>query len=99
MEALMRELECLRQKPQLTNSEIMGVMLATTARLRAILSDRMVGIQAVAAAIAMQPEIDAHRFHDDFLGILRAHFESERETPSELKDMAAGIRLAAAERS
>jgi hypothetical protein len=99
METLIRELESLRHKPQLTNSEIVGVMVATTARLREILGDRMVGIQALASAVAMQPEIDAARLHDDFLDILKAHFETLRQTPSELKDIAAGIRLAAAERN
>jgi hypothetical protein len=98
METLIRELESLRQKPQLTNSDIVGVMLATTARLRDVMSERMVGIQAMAAAVAMQPEVDAVKLHDDFLNILKAHFESLRATPRELKDMAAGIKLAAAER-
>jgi hypothetical protein len=98
MDTLFRELETLRQKPQLTNNEIVGVMVATIARFREVLNHRMVGIQALAAAVAMQPEMDPQKLHDDFMTILGAHFESPRHMPSELIDIAAGIRLAAADR-
>jgi hypothetical protein len=99
METLIRELESLRKRPQLTNDEVAGAMVAMTVRFRDVLDERMIGIQAIATAAAMQPEIDAFKLHDDFMGILRAHFESVSRIPRDLKDIAAGIKLAAAERN
>lgn len=99
MDKLIAELEGLREKPQLTNSQVVGVMLSTVMRFRTVLNDRMVGIQALATAMALQPEVDALRLHDDFQRIMGSHFESERDIPSELRDIASAIRLAAADRS
>ena len=98
METLIRELESLRHKPQLTTSEVVGVMLATAMRLKEVLDVRMVGIQALASAIAAQPEIDVMKLHDEYLRVLKSHFDSVRRIPVELRDVAASIKLAAAER-
>ncbi len=98
MDRLIRELESLRQKAQLTNNEVVGVMLAATARFRDILDERMVGIQALASAMAMQPEVDAVKLHDDFLAAVTSHFESLRAVPHDVRDIASAIELAAAER-
>jgi hypothetical protein len=98
VEKLIREIEALRQKPQLTNSEVVGLMLSSTIRFREVLDDRMIGIQALAVAVAMQPQVDVLKLHDDYLSILKAHFESMRHVPVELKDIAAVIKLAATER-
>ena len=98
MEHLIRELESLRSRPQLTDSQIVGAMIAAAARFKEILDDRMVGIESLATAVAMQPEIDARKLHDDFLAILRVHFDSIRRIPPELRDIAASIKLAEVDR-
>ena len=98
MDTLIRELEMLRDRPDLPNTRILGAVIATAVRFREILDKRMVGIQALATAVAMQPQVDASKLHDDFLQILRSHYESDREIPCELRDIAAAITLAAAER-
>lgn len=99
METLIRELESLRKRPQLTNNEVAGAMVAMTMRLRDLLDQRMIGIQAIASAVAMQPQIDVLKLHADFMSILKSHFESVQRIPGDLKDMAAGIKLAASDRS
>jgi len=98
MEKLIRELESLGKKQQLSNSEVTGAMMAMTVRFREILDQRMIGIQAIATAAAMQPQVDASKLHDDFMRILKSHFESVQRIPADLKDIASGIKLAAAER-
>lgn len=74
-----------------------GAMLATCVRFRELLDARMAGIHALAAAIAMQQQLDGQKLHDDFLAGLKAHFESIRNIPQELKDVAAGMKLAASD--
>lgn len=98
MESLIRELEALRKRPQLTNSEFAGAMIAMAARLRDVTDQRMLGLQALVSAVAMQPHIDAMKLHDDFVNGLKSRFESLRLAPSELQDIAAQIKLVAAER-
>jgi hypothetical protein len=98
MDALIRELELMRETPGLSNAKLIGGIVAAAVRMRAILDARMVGIQSLATAVAMQPEINASKLHDDFIVLLKANFESLREAPSELRDMAAAIKLAASDR-
>src|SRR5947209_1363099 len=97
MDALVRELELLRMKPQLTNDQVVGMMVAATVRFKEVLEDRMVGIQAIATAVAMQPSIDVTKFHEDFVALLEKHFESPR-IPTDLRDIAASIKLAGSDR-
>lgn len=98
METLIRELESLREKPQLTTGEVVGVMLATAMRLKEVLDARMVGIQALATAVAAQPQIDVVKLHDDYLRVLKSHFDSTRRIPVDLRDVAASIKLAGTDR-
>lgn len=98
MDALIRELQLMGERPNLSNAKLVGGMVAAAVRMRDILDSRMVGIQALATAVAMQPEINASKLHDDFVVILKANFESLKETPTELRDMAAAIKLAASDR-
>jgi hypothetical protein len=98
MDALIRELESMRETPALSNAKLIGGVVAAAVRMRAILDARMIGIQALATAVAMQPEIDPSKLHDDFIAILKANFETLRDAPSELRDMAAAIKLAASDR-
>jgi len=82
----------------LAHLELDELLDAMLVRIREILEWRISGIEALATAVAMQPGIDAERLHRDFLAVLKARFESMRHVPSELKDMAAAIQLAASER-
>jgi hypothetical protein len=97
MEALIRELEALSQKPDVPNSKLVGAVIATAVRFREILDARMLGFQALAAAVAMQPEIDPRKLHEDFLTLLGAQYESARDIPRELRDIASAIKLASAD--
>jgi hypothetical protein len=99
METLIRELESLRKRPHLSNNEVAGAMVAMTVRLGEILDQRIIGIQAIASAVAMQPQIDVIKLHADFMSFLKSHFESVHRIPSDLKDIAAGIKLAGADRN
>src|SRR5688572_5692700 len=98
MDRLIRELEFLAAKPDVPTAEVVGAVRATAMRCRDILSERMVGLQALATATALQPKIDALQLHDDYLRILRAHYDSNSELPDGLRDIALSIKLAAAER-
>jgi len=98
METLIRELESLRNRPQLTNAEVAGAMMAMTVRFRDVLEERMVGIRSLAAAVAMQPNVDFDKLHDDFRKALVAHFESAQAIPTDLKDIASAIQVAGTER-
>lgn len=98
METLVRELEALRTKPHLTNDQMVGVMLAAAIRFKEALADRTACVHAIATALAMQPQIDATKFHEDFAKILAAHFEPLPRIPQELQDMVASIKLVAADR-
>ena len=98
MDALIRELETLTQRPKPSPREAVGAMLAATMRFSEVLNERMVAIQALAAAIAMQPQIDVAKLHDDYLDTLKAHFDSRRSIPVDLRDIASSIQLAASER-
>jgi hypothetical protein len=97
MDRLIKELESLASKPDVPNAKVVGAILATATRCRDILSTRMVGLQALATATAMQPKIDALRLHDDFLRIVGAHYNSPAQIPEALQDIALAIKLAAAE--
>jgi hypothetical protein len=55
-------------------------------------------MQALAASVAMQPQLDADKLHADFLGLVKEQFGSARNIPMELRDLASAIKLAAAER-
>jgi hypothetical protein len=94
LEKLIKELEELRTQPNLSNNQVVGAVIAAATRFRSALDDRVLGMQALSAALAMQPEIDAHKLHDDFYGILNSHFDSGHGIPVELKDIAAAIKLA-----
>jgi len=98
MDALIRELEAMRQAPELSSPKLIGAIVAAAVRMRDVLDSRMVAIQALATAVAMQPEINSSRLHDDFVVILKANFGSLREAPGELRDIAAAIKLAASDR-
>ena len=98
MDALIRELEAMRGTPDLSGAKLIGGVVAAAVRIRDILDSRMIAIQALATAVAMQPEIDAAKLHDDFVVILKANFASLRDVPGELRDMAAAIKLAETDR-
>jgi len=98
MDRLIKELEALASKPDLPNDKVVGAVIATAMRCRDILSARMVGLQALATATAMQPTVDANQLHDDFLRLLGAQYEQPLEVPEALRDIALAIKLAAAER-
>ncbi|HUI98713.1 MAG TPA: hypothetical protein VLY46_00675 [Usitatibacter sp.] len=98
MEKLIRELKELQDREDLTGNKIVGAVLAAAVRIRQLLEERSLALQALAASVAMQPGIDAEKLHADFLEIVKAHFRPARSIPLELKDMAAAIELAAAEK-
>lgn len=97
MEKLLKELEQLRQAPDLPNAKMIGALIATATRCKDILDARMVAVQSLAAAVAMQPQVDALKLHDDFLNQVKAHYGSGN-TPAELTDIALAMRLAAPDR-
>lgn len=97
MEALIRELTALENAPDVTNKQLVGVVLAAAARVDKILDERMVGIQALAMAIAMHPGVDARRLHDDFVAILDRQFASVGPMPADLRDMVSGLAIVAAD--
>lgn len=97
METLMRELNALKDAPAVTHQQLVGAVVAAASRIDALLDERMVGIQALAMAVAMQPGIDANRLHRDFLAILERQFDPARPMPEDLRDMVTAIGLAAAE--
>ena len=98
METLLRELQSLRDKPDVPNARLVGAVIATAVRFRDILDSRMVGIQALATAVAMQPEVDTLKLHDDFLTIVRSHYDPTQSIPQELGDIALAIKLASGDR-
>ena len=95
MDRLIKELELLAASPEVSNSKVMGAVVATAMRCRDVFHTRMVGLQALATATAMQPTMDAILLHDDYLKALRAHYDSPKEIPSELRDIALAIKLVA----
>ena len=97
METLMRELNALKEAPAVTHQQLVGAVVAAAAHIDALLDERMVGIQALAMAVAIQPGIDAKRLHRDFVAILERQFDSSRPMPADLRDMASAIGLAAAD--
>jgi hypothetical protein len=98
LDALIRELETLRDRDDVPNTRIVGAVIATATRCQELLHTRTVGLQALATAVAMQPGIDARKLFDDFMLALHAHYDSLGGIPSELKDLGHIIRLAAADR-
>ena len=99
MEALIRELETLRNRDDVPNARIVGAVIATATRCQELLHTRTVGLQALATAVAMQPGIDARKLFDDFMLALHAHYESTANIPTELKDLGHIIQLAAVDRA
>ncbi len=97
METLIRELRAMTEKQAVSSQQLSGAILAVCVRFKDLLDARMAGIQALATAIALQPELDAQKLHDDFVHGLRAHFETVRNIPQELKDVATAIKLAASD--
>jgi hypothetical protein len=98
METLIRELEALRSAPEVTHQQLVGAVLAAAARIDHALDERMVGMQALAMAVAMQPVIDAKRLHDDFVRILESQLGELGTVPADLRDMGSALRVAAADR-
>jgi hypothetical protein len=98
MDRLIKELESLAARQDVPTAQVVGAVMATAMRCRDILSARMVGLQALATATALQPRIDALQLQEDFLRILGAHYEPPNEVPDALQDIALAIKLAAAER-
>ena len=97
MEALIRELTALKNAQDVTNKQLVGVVLAAAARIDKALDERMVGIQAFAMAVAMHPGLDARRLHDDFVAILERHFASVGPMPADLRDMVSALAVVAAD--
>ena len=95
MDALIRELQALSERREIPDKQVVGAILAATIRFRDVLNNRMVGIQALATAIARQPQIDSSKLHDDFVIQLKQHFESMKAIPQDLRDVANAIKLAA----
>ena len=98
MDRLIKELEELANKPELPNAKVVGAIIATATRCRDILSARMVGLQALATATALQPGVDARRLHEDYLRILVAHYDTPKEIPEALQDIGLALELVAAEK-
>ena len=99
MEALIRELETLRDRDDVPSARIVGAVIATAARCQELVHTRTVGLQALATAVAMQPGIDTRKLLDDFMLALHAHYDSLGGIPTELKDLGHIIQLAAADRA
>ena len=97
MEALIRELTALENAPEVTNRQLVGVVLAAAARIDKVLDERMVGMQAFAMAVAMHPGLDARRLHDDFIAILDRQFASLGPIPVDLRDMISALAVVAAD--
>jgi hypothetical protein len=98
METLIRELEALTSAPEVTHQQLVGAVLAAAARIDHALDERMVGMQALAMAVAMQPVIDAKRLHDDFVRILESQLGELGTVSADLRDMGSALRVAAADR-
>ena len=95
MDRLIKELESLAAVPDVSSTKVMGAVIATAVRCRDVFNTRMVGLQALATAAAMQPTMDANLLHDDYLRALRAHYDSAKDIPNELRDIALAIKLVA----
>jgi len=54
-------------------------------------------IAPIEGALASQPGIEAAKLHDDFMRIAASDFGDPERLPSEIRDIAAAIRLAAAD--
>jgi hypothetical protein len=98
LERLLKELKELQEKPDLDASKVIGAVIASAVRFRQLLEERALGMQALAASVAMQPQLDAEKLHADFIALVKEHFGSARTIPAELRDLASAIKLAAAER-
>jgi hypothetical protein len=98
LEKLLKELKELQDKPDLDGSTVIGAVIAASVRFRQLLEERALGMQALAASVAMQPQLDAEKLHADFLGLVTEQFGSVRNIPLELRDLASAIKLAAADR-
>jgi len=97
VEKLLEELELLRRSPDLPTEKMVGAIIATAARCKDILDARMVAVHSLATAVAMQPQIDALKLHDDFVNQVKAHYAG-RHTPPDVTDVALTIELAAPDR-
>lgn len=99
MEKLIEELKELQGQRELAGNKVVGAVLAAAVRIRQLLEERSLAMQALAASVAMQPGVDAEKLHLDFLAIAKAHLRPARHVPVEVRDMAAAIKLAAAEKN
>jgi hypothetical protein len=98
LEKLIRELQDLQVKDEVSGNQVIGAILAAAVRFRQTLEARALASQALAASLAMQPNVDAAKLHADFLAIVKRRFPSEANMPVELKDIAAALELVAADR-
>ena len=98
METLIRELNALQEAPVVTSQQLVGAVVATATRVDQALDERMIGMQALAMALAMQPAVDALRLREDFLAILERQFDCPSQIPADLRDMASALAVAAADR-
>jgi hypothetical protein len=98
LERLIKELQELQEKDEVSGNQVIGAILAAAVRFRQTLEARALASQALAASLAMQPNVDAAKLHADFLALVKRRFPSEAKMPMELRDIAAALELVAADR-